>query len=245
MTKLTSMLQDRFKKKENTKITELAEKSSGGNLTVFSGIFGESKLADKDKETLLALLQKYVSDERDLAQDLQALIALTSEVRAINNQAAILHGERIKRAQEILKSYQEGAFTAWLLETYGNRQTPYNFLQYYEFYSQMPKTLHSQIEAMPRQAVYTLASRDGALSRKEEIVRNYNGESKQQLVALIRTFFPLDEKDRRRENLGDKAIKSLQQLADDFENREISLTKTQKKRLLSLLDTLIEHINVT
>lgn len=244
MTKLTSMLQDRFKKKESAKITELAEKSSGGNLTVFSGIFGESKLGEKEKETLLALLQKYAADGRDLSQDLQALIALTSEVRAINNQAAILHGERIKRAQEILKSYQEGAFTAWLLETYGNRQTPYNFLQYYEFYSQMPKTLHPQIEAMPRQAVYTLASRDGALSKKEEIVRNYNGESKQQLITLIRSFFPLDEKDRRRENLGDKAIKSLQQLADDFENREITLSKTQKKRLLSLLDTLIEHINV-
>ena len=82
-----------------------------------------------------------------------------------------MHGERIKKAQEILKSYRDGAFTAWLLAAYGNRQTPYNFLQYYELYTALSPGLHSQLEAMPRHAVYVLASRSGELTQKETMVR--------------------------------------------------------------------------
>ena len=98
------------------------------------------------------------------------MISLTCEVKAINNQAAILHGERIKKAHQILTPYKDGAFTAWLISTYGNRQTPYNLMQYYEFCEAMPKNLREQIEWMPRQAVYVLATRTGEWKIKQEIV---------------------------------------------------------------------------
>lgn len=244
MAKLTELLQQRFLKKEKPKMSELAEKSSEGQLTVFSGIFGNPRLGEKEKAELSDLLQKYAQDETaDLSQDLNTLFAITSEVKAINNQAAILHGERIKRAQTILKKYREGAFTAWLLATYGNRQTPYNFLQYYEFYAKMPQTLHAQIESMPRQAVYTLASREGALSKKEDIVRNYKGETKQQMMTLIRSLFPLKEEDRRRENLGESSIKQLQRLIFCIENTKPKFSQKQKETILKLLEILKGKLN--
>ncbi len=229
MAKLTSLLNQRFVKKENPKMAALAEQSSEGQLTSFAGIFGVGKLGENEREALTQLLKKYAQEEEsDITSDLNSLLAITSEVKAINNQAALLHGERIKRAQDILKKYRDGAFTAWLLTAYGNRQTPYNFLQYFEFFAQMPKTLHPQIESMPRQAVYTLASREGPLEKKEDIVRNYKGERKQHMISLIRTQFPLEENDRRRENIGENASALLQRLITVFEGQTVRLTTKQK-----------------
>lgn len=220
-------------------MTELAQKTTEGQLTVFAGVFGMKKLGEKEQEELSDLLKKFSPDENpDVTNDLRSLIAITSEVKAINNQAAILHGERIKQAQTILKRYRDGAFTAWLLATYGNRQTPYNFLQYFEFYSKIPKTLHEQVESMPRQAVYTLASREGAFSKKEEIVRNYQGETKQEMISLIRSHFPLNDKDKRRENIGESSLKVLQRLTDIFENSSFKLTRDQKQAMRVLLKQL-------
>lgn len=239
MAKLTSILQQRFLKKEAPKMAALAEQSSEGNLSSFAGIFGTHKLSEKEQEELVSLLNKYAPEGiDDFSSDLDSLISLTAEVRAINNQAALLHGERIKRAQLLLKKYRDGAFTAWLLTTYGNRQTPYNFLQYYEFYSKIPKPLQPQIEAMPRQAIYTLASRDGAYEKKEEIVRGYQGESKQELLALIRSRFPLDSKDQRRENPGDKAIIAMKHLLSSLKENRRLLDRQQKSELVKLADLL-------
>ncbi|MFN0064855.1 MAG: CT583 family protein [Chlamydiales bacterium] len=243
MAKLSSILQQRFRKKEKPKMSELAEKSGEGNLTPFSGLFRVGPLGSADRETIVEILQKYEEESSNREEDLQLLMAITSEVKAINNQAAMLHGERIKRAQAILKRYKEGAFTAWLMATYGNRQTPYNFLQYYDFYSQMPQPLHSQIEAMPRQAVYTLASRDGALEKKEEIVRNYKGETKQELITMIRTQFPLADNDKRKEDLGEAGIKSLLKLSSALNRPTFKLKKGQKQQLIELLEKLIQKVN--
>jgi hypothetical protein len=242
--KLSSILQGRFQKKEKPKMGELGTKTSQGELSPFSGLFGKPKTGEKEEKELTEILQKYASEETiDVSKDLFSLLAITAEVKAINNQAALLHGERIKKAQEILKKYREGAFTAWLKCTYGNRQTPYNFLQYYEFYLKIPKSLHQQIEAMPRQAVYTLASREGEFSKKEEIVRNYKGESKQQMITLIRSFFPLHENDRRRENIVENAIKQLERLQLLLRQNQPKLSAKEKRTLLKLLEEIRQHID--
>lgn len=244
MSKLTNILQERFLKKEKAKITEMGEKSVSGALSSFSGIFGVSPLDDSEKEKLVEILKKYSHEEKiDVSADLNALVALSSEVKAINNQAAILHGERIKRAQEILKKYRDGAFSAWLLLSYGNRQTPYNFLQYYEFHSTMPKTLHAKIERMPRQAIYTLASRDAPLSKKEEIIQNYQGETKDELLARIRSQFPLDADDKRKENVAVQALSSLERLKISFQSGKIRVSKNQKKALQVVLEELSSLID--
>jgi hypothetical protein len=169
---------------------------------------------------------------------MRQLASLTSEVKAINNQAAILHGERIKKAQEILKNYRDGAFSAWLVAAYGNRQTPYNFLQYYELTLTLPQMLHAKLDAMPRQAVYALASRTGPLEKKEAIIQNYNGEPKQELLLMIRKEFPLSKDDKRAGDLADTAISTLLRLCALLKNGSFSPKMPQKKMIKQLLNEL-------
>jgi len=166
MSKINSLLTQRLKQKLS-KMTELAHLSSEGNLSSFAGVFKVTELSLSEKERLEILLNTYKEEAQEIGPDLKNLSNITSEVKAITNQSAILHGERIKRAQEVLSKYREGAFSAWLLVTYGNRQTPYNFLQYYELYQQLPQILLPKLDKMPRQAVYTLASRKAPLEKKQ------------------------------------------------------------------------------
>jgi hypothetical protein len=238
MSKFNDLLNLRFKQKETpqTKMTALVELSNKGELSSFSGVFRVSALSEKEKIEIASILKNYRhSDFYDVDSDLKALSAITSEVKAITNQAVILHGERIKKAQEILKKYQDGAFTAWLYATYGNRQTPYNFLQYYEFYTLMPASLHPQIDQMPRQVVYSLASRLGSLEKKEAIVKNYSGQPKQELLHLIRSEFPLAEDDKRLPNLASHAVSFLKRARETLKNSLCTPSSEEKKQLQSLL----------
>jgi hypothetical protein len=246
MSKINDHLFNRLKQKFS-KMTELAEVSSKGNLSSFSGVFKVSPLTSEEKESLEALLQNYKSESQYLIDDdLKHLANLTSEIKAINNQAAILHGDRIKKAQDILKKYRDGAFSAWLVNTYGNRQTPYNFLQYYEFYLQLSPTLHPKLDEMPRQAIYTLASRDVPFEQKEEILKNYKGETKNEVLTLIRKTFPLDERDGRKEDLGEQAIIALKKLEELFAQKRFKPADEQKEsidQLLNQLRSLVQRWN--
>lgn len=247
MEKVNSLLTQRLKKASETlsKMTSLAELSSSGNLTSFSGVFRVTPLAEGEKEMLRNLLAAFSFEEQEpSAEDLTALSGITSEVKAINNQAIILHGERIKKAQEILKNYKEGAFTAWLITAYGNRQTPYNFLQYYELHRQLSRDLQPKLEEMPRQALYTLASRSGPFEDKEQIIRNYVGQTKQELLSLIRNTFPLQEEDRRKQNLPNNSITSLARLLKQFQDPDFRPNPKQKKALSDLLHSLLALVQI-
>ena len=244
MSNVNNLISERLKKNHQTsKMSELAKQSVNGNLTSFSGIFSVSELSEKEKELLIHLLQEYATGKEDLESDFSALSSITSEVKAINNQAAILHGERIKKAQLILKQYRDGAFTSWLLAAYGNRQTPYNFLLYYEFYEKLPKNLRPRIEAMPRQAVYTLASRDAPLEKKQGFVEAYQGETKTELLIKIRELFPLEETDKRQQNFGESIILQLKRMSSLLTNKGTKMTRGQKAMIYDLLDNLRESIS--
>ncbi len=245
---INSLLTKRLSKNENTnkdstKMATMAKRSAQGNLSGFSGVFSVSELSENEKSSLEELLTEYDSGAVNLSTDLESLISITSEVKAINNQAAILHGERIKKAQTIFKQYKDGAFTAWLIATYGNRQTPYNFLQYYEFYDLLPKPLRPQIESMPRQAIYTLASRDGPLAKKQRLVENYQGETKAEVLSMIREIFPLPEQDQRQSNPAYTAIQSMERACKALSSKSLKLKKGQKRVLNDLLINLDELIN--
>ena len=241
MSKFNDLLNLRFKRGETpqAKMTALVERANNGELSSFSGVFRVSALSAEEKSSLEDLLKSFRQAETDDTDgDLKALSAITSEVKAITNQAVILHGERIKKAQEILRKYRDGAFTAWLYTTYGNRQTPYNFLQYYEFYTVMPAALHSKIDQMPRQAVYTLASRNGPLDRKEEIVSSYAGQPKQDLLKLIRSEFPLAEDDKRSPNFGAHGLAFLKRAREMFKATHCKLSEMEKHQAMHLIDQL-------
>ena len=245
MAKFSSLLSLRLKQKENKtpKMTALAERSNSGKLSSFSGIFQVSPLSDQEKDTLANILKNFQEYEGyDSSDDLVELTKITSEVKAITNQAVMLHGERIKKAQSILKNYKEGAFTIWLIETYGNRQTPYNFLQYYEFYSAISQDLKTKVDAMPRQAIYTLASRAGEIERKEDIVKNYKGESKKEILDKIRVEFPLDRDDKRLPNIANQAISSLIRLKSLLSHQLFDPTEKQMTKMYELLENLFSQM---
>ncbi len=168
----------------------MAKQSISGERTTFSGMFPIPELHEQDRGRLEALLEEYAVDKTTIDKDLPLLLNVTAEVRAIETQSIILHGERIQKAHELLLHYREGAFTAWLYTTYGNRQTPYNFFQYYLFHQNAPLPLKPLIETMPRQAIYSLASREGDFAQKMEIVKKYRGETKQEILEQIRCQFP-------------------------------------------------------
>ncbi len=238
MSKFNDLLHLRFKQKETQqpKMSALVERSNNGELSSFSGIFRVSQLNEKERSDIESILRNFRFGEAgDFEADLKALMTITSEVKAITNQAVILHGERIKRAQEILKKYREGAFTAWLFSTYGNRQTPYNFLQYYEFYSLLPQSLHPKLDQMPRQAVYSLASRSGPLEKKETIVKNYTGQPKEELLRLIRLEFPLPEDDKRLPHFPSNAIAFLKRAREMLKSPHCSPSEDERRQVRNLL----------
>lgn len=236
MSNVNELLAQRTRKNESsTKMSELARKTASGNLTSFTGLFGISELSEAEKTELEELLEVYATDDGSLAEDLTELIAITSEVKAINNQAALLHGERIKKAQTILTRYRDGAFTAWLIKTYGNRQTPYNFLQYHEFYQAVPKALRPRVELMPRQAIYTLASRDAPFEKKQRLIENYNGETKAVLLTAIREEFPLHSTDKRQKDYYEEALSFLEKAAKALEALQTSPSEIQKRALKELM----------
>lgn len=242
MGKMDALLTERLKKTEGpSKMSEMAKQSASGNLTSFSGVFSVTDLSSNEKQHIEGILRQYAIDTDSLSRDLDSLIFLTSEVKSINNQAALLHGERIKKAHTILTKYRDGAFTAWLIAAYGNRQTPYNLMQYYEFCEAMPKTLRLQIEAMPRQAVYTLASREGTIEKKRKIVESYEGETKAELLDKIRQAFPLAEEDMRRKNVGETVVMALKRIHHELKKRPCHFTTAQKDAVGTLLEA-IHHI---
>lgn len=244
MSKVNSLLSSRLKSatQKLTKMTSLAELSSDGQLSSFAGVFRVSPLTHMEQSTLEALLENYKNETQEIGSDLSLLSSITSEVKAINNQAAILHGERIKKAQDILKKYRDGAFSAWLIATYGNRQTPYNFLQYYELFLQLPKKLHENLDRMPRQAVYTLASRDAPLEKKEAIIQNYRGEKKREILKIIRKAFPLPSDDKRGSDTAALAIASLQKTLELVKEKRFSPNSSQQQTLLGLLRSIERQI---
>jgi hypothetical protein len=240
MAKINTLLSQRLKtaSEKFSKMTNLVELSSSGNLSSFAGVFRVTVLNEAEKQTLEDILNQYKNENQEVIQDLEYLSSLTAEVKAINSQAIILHGERIQKAQQILTSYQEGAFSAWLICTYGNRQTPYNFLQYYELYRAIPVSLQAQLDLIPRQAAYSLASRQGPLTQKQHIIKTYQGQSKQELLELIRTTFPLSIKDKRAQDVANITILNLQKILMQIKKSTFCPTGKQKQQLFSLLKEL-------
>ena len=236
MTDVNSLISKRFNANRSTKMDALATKRNAGELSSFSGVFTASELDVKEKNALTELLKNYSLNETCFKNDLEALSGLTSEIKAIRNQAALLHGERIQRAQTLLKDYKEGAFTAFLLAVYGNRQTPYNFLQYFLLYSSLPKKLHAQAESMPRQAIYTLATRKGSLETKKEVIETYQGETKKELLKKIRSLFPLKEEDKRVPDSFKRVINSLKALQQEVKELSLNWPNAEKSALHSFLD---------
>jgi hypothetical protein len=215
-----------------TLVERLKQAITGSNESSnIAQVFRIAPLSIQEREKVSEILDQHRQDEKEIVTDLKMLSEITAEIKAITCQAAILHGERIKKAQEILKSYRDGAFTAWLIATYGNRQTPYNFLQYYELYRAIPKALAPKLDEMPRQIAYALASRSGSLDQKLQIIQNYSGQSKVEMLQAIRSAFPLSLQDKRAHDPVRVTIDALRKIEMQMKHESFVPTEGQKKAL--------------
>lgn len=235
MKSIENLLESRFKKEPSSKMASLAKRAHEGELTTFAGLFNIQELSSQEKESLREALQPFRQRDSDFEEDFSSLLTITSEVKAITHQAALLHGERIAKAQKILKKYRDGAFSTWLKVAYGNRQTPYNLLLFYNFFEQLSPKLREKAETLPRQAIYTLASREGDLEKKVSIITAYSGETKQVVLTKIRELFPLKEKDGRQEDPLSSAEGHLEKAIYLLKKRG-SLSTAEKKRIRLLLE---------
>jgi hypothetical protein len=199
--------------------------------TDISPVFQVAPLSSQERTKMSKILQTHSIEEYETDVDLRTLSNLTAEIKAINCQAAILHGERIKKAQEILKRYRDGAFTEWLIATYGNRQTPYNFLQYYELYRNIPKPLSEKLDEMPRQIAYALASRAGSVEQKIDLIQNYTGQSKEEMMTSIRKLFPLAIEDKRAHDPIRAIADNLKRIERQMRDSSFSPSEEQKEGL--------------
>jgi hypothetical protein len=177
--------------------------------------------------------------EESVQEHIQKLTDLTRQIKSISAQSVLLHGERIKQAQEILKDYREGAFTKWLMATYGNRQTPYSMLRYYELYQEAPISHKALIESAPKKAIYLLASRDGDFNKKLELIKQHGSSPQSNLVQLIQETFPVPESDQRKP-LNAATIDSISKACEKLEKRKQYLTQKDMQELSNIIQKLQE-----
>lgn len=215
-----------------------------GPINSFRDLFDYKELDAEEAQEIEDLLWQHTSAEQgeeQLQKDAEALQHLTAEIRSISKQGVILLGERIHKAQKILVRYGDGqgAFTQWLVSTFGNRRSAYNMLAYYEFYSALPtQELRSLLKAMPVQAVYSLASRKGSLEDKLEIIRLAAGKKQREILALIQERLPLPESDGRRSTNPWSFIDNMERSCSSLNSVSSPIDDEQRKRIRHIISKL-------
>jgi len=153
----------------------------------------------KESESLKIFLSKYSMGKVDIDKielDNIQLTKISEEIRSIQKQEVLLHGERISKAQNVLKNYKKGAFSYWLEMTYGNRRTPYNFFYYYSLYRLLHSNEKKLLQQMPPKIVYIIGGR--RLEDKEKInfvKMNYNKSLKDLEKIILKKYSNTQKKD--------------------------------------------------
>lgn len=191
------------------------------------GIAISVKLTDQENENIRKLLKeeyrKESIQEEDMLEHIRKLKDITRQIKSINAQLVLLHGQRIKEAQDILANYKDGAFTKWLMATYGNRQTPYSMLGYYELYQSAPISHKALIESVPKKVVYLLASREGNIEKKMKLLETHGKSKQSELVLLIQETFPIAEDDQRQPK-NSSTIEALNRASQKLEKNKRHLS---------------------
>jgi energy-converting hydrogenase A subunit M len=227
------------------------------NVNVFNSIFTPKQLDTDEENKIQNLLfdnfqieesSNWPAEER-LKIDIDQLKAITAEIKAIQKQSIVLLGERIEKAQNLLKSYKDGTFTIWLKDTFNSKQTGYNILAYYEFYKSLPTLeLKELFKKLPKRAAYTLASRTGDLELKLQILNHFllfDSESSSNILVHIRDRLPLADDDRRRSK-GEISllIDSLYKTTYAIQKRGGKLTDECRKKLIEIRSVLDQFLSV-
>lgn len=234
MAEKPTLVQRRFQEKNSAKIRDLAERSASGSMSGFQGVFQVARADEQQAQQLAQCLAPFSPESGHLpVRDIEQLTQLLLEVQAISHQALLLHGERIRRAQQIMRAYREGAFSAWLIQAYGNRQTPYNLLKYYEFYHVLPKSYQARVESLPKQMVYQLASRQNPLSQKLALLDQLAHHPKRDYLPLLRRELPLPSRDGRKSS--SSIYRALARIRKDLQVQRDPLPQRESQRVRAIL----------
>jgi len=138
----------------------------------------------------------------ELGEDVQRLKDITGTIRGIVKQGIYILGQKIHEAKEILKKHRnsERTFSEWMKITFtqGHRSA-YNALEFFQFHEELEDpVLQNRLKEIPKKAAYLLASRDGELSKKEEILKKYTDQKADDLITIIDEMLPLPQSDLRK-----------------------------------------------
>lgn len=135
------------------------------------------KMTIEEAEILKTGIIKFASKKTFLSDDsLRQLVSISETLRISHKQHVLFHGENIHKAQLLLKDHKKGAFGFWLAFTYGNRQTCYNFLNYFLLHHSLPEFMRKKLEKIPLKNAYLLGSVDLPQKKKQSILESYQGE---------------------------------------------------------------------
>ena len=86
-------------------------------------------------------------------------------------------------------------------------------------------------DELPRQAIYSLATRKGPLQEKQKFLLNSEGKTKKTLLEEIRTRFPLKENDKRGEKIFSKLFLMLSSLEKEIGQKKGLLQEKERQML--------------
>jgi hypothetical protein len=211
----------------------------------FHSVFDTKDLDTEEVNSLNSLLIEGVRSEgisnEQVTKDLFILKQITAEIKAIGNQGTVLLGERVYKARDLLKFYKNGTFTRWLDSAFGSRKTGYNVLAYYELYSSLPHDdLRNRFKKLQQRTAYILASREGAIETKSEIINEYHDKSHNEIVILIQEKLPVSVRDRRVSKISiAKLLSNLQENIESLRQTMGTLTQKDKEKLSDLTDLML------
>ncbi|MDF2550481.1 MAG: Virulence plasmid protein pGP6-D-related protein [Chlamydiales bacterium] len=218
------------------------QQGQSGPKNAFRSLFDVQALEQEEAKEIEEILLHYAPEENDeekIQADLRQLKTLTSEIQSISRQSILLLGERLHKAQTLLKNYGDGKkpFTEWLNKAFRSRKTAYNALSYYSLYQKMPTdALKNSLKQMPQKVAYILASREGDLDKKLELIASHHQQKQELLIALIQEWFPLNTADKRQNTSPFNLIRSIELSLKQLQ--KISLSKEARQALRHLKDTI-------
>lgn len=210
----------------------------------FHSVFNVKPLDEVQSQEIDELLGAHRKeiDNKQVEKDAETLKMLTSEILSIGKQATLLIGERVHRARELLKSYTDGTFSKWLQGTFGNRKNGYNMLSYYELYSEIQEEeLRETFKKLNNSTAYILASREGDLVTKFDIIRDHYNKPHHDVVAIIQEKLPLSVQDKRtNKSYNDTLIVNMLKMVKRLS--AMRLSEKNKEDLNKMSATLMELI---
>ncbi len=215
-------------------------------------IFDIQKLDELEERRLEKLLVdefkpgQAVSEEQ-VSQDIETLKHITAEVKSISKQGVLLIGERIHEAREILKNYGDGngSLKKWLEITFSNsRRTAYNALAYFDFHQSLPdEKSRLLLKKMPQKAAYVLASREGEIEIKTEIVRDYHQQKAEEIIPVIQERLPLSkDKNPLPKDATTQLLEKMDAMAQKIRSRKAQISTSQKTMIEEIILSLQESL---